>query len=477
MTQTWAGARPVTRAEPVTPPVGAGRPLDADARTDRTVRLLTGLALWAGLLLVTYWWLVDGGVRDLAHWDTGLTSVGRITGLWSAELLLVQVLLMSRLPFLEHAWGRDRLARIHRVVGFTSFDLMLAHVVTIVGGYASARWSLVPATVWELVTAYGGMLLAVAALVCLIIVVATSLRAARRRLRYESWHLLHLYAYLGVGLALPHQLWTGQEFLERPAATVFWWSLWGAAAASVLVWRVGLPLARGLRHRLRVTAVVTEAPGVVSVHLSGRRLDRLPVRAGQFLTVRFLDGPGWSRGNPFSLSAAPDGRRLRVTAKALGDGSSRLAAVRPGTRVLFEGPYGRLSSRARSRRKVLLAGAGVGITPLRALAEGLDYAPGEATLLYRFTEQPLFDDEFRFLEQHRGLRVFHLPGRRPRPDSVLGPLRSGITEETALRRVLPDLAEHDVFLCGPDAWTAGFVRLLRSLGVPADQIHTESFGW
>ena len=58
--------------------------------------------------------------------------------------------------------------------------------------------------------------------VCLVMVVVTSVRAARSRLRYESWHLLHLYAYLGVGLALPHQLWTGQEFLASPAATVFW---------------------------------------------------------------------------------------------------------------------------------------------------------------------------------------------------------------------------------------------------------------
>ena len=65
---------------------------------------------------------------------------------------------------------------------------------------------------------------------------------APARLRYESWHLLHLYAYLGAGLALPHQLWTGQDFLGRPAATVFWWGLYAVVLAAVLVFRVGLPL-------------------------------------------------------------------------------------------------------------------------------------------------------------------------------------------------------------------------------------------
>ena len=159
---------------------------------------------------------------------------------------------------------------------------------------------------------------------------------------------------------------------------------------TILVWRIWLPLWRSLRHGLRVTSVVREASDVVSVYLTGRRLDRLPVRAGPVPERPVPRRPGWTRANPFSLSAAPDGRSLRITAKALGEGSARLASLRPGTRVLFEGPYGRLSSRARTRRKVLLAGAGVGITPLRALAEGLDYGPGEAILLQRYTDEPLF---------------------------------------------------------------------------------------
>jgi predicted ferric reductase len=457
-------------------PASARQTLDAEAALDRAVRTATTLLLWAGLLLVTYWWDADGGITDLGAWGSGLMSVGRLTGLWSADLLLVQVLLMSRLPPLEHAFGRDRLVRIHRVVGFLSFDLMCVHIVTIVLGYAGASWLQVPATTWDLVTTYGGVLLSVAGTVCLVMVVVTSVKRSRRRLRYESWHLLHLYAYLGVGLALPHQLWTGQEFLQSTGRTLYWWGLWIAAAGAVLVWRLLLPLVRSLRHGLRVTSVVREAPDIVSVYLTGRRLDRLPQRAGQFLNVRFLDGPGWTRSNPFSLSAAPDGRSLRITAKALGDGSSRLARLRPGTRVLFEGPYGRLSSRARTRHRLLLIGAGVGITPIRALAEGLDYAPGDALLLQRCTDEPLFGAELDVLARERGLQTLVLPGRRTGPTSVLGPL-AGPDELAALRHWAPDVAERNVFLCGPTAWTDGVERLLAAAGVPDDHVHTESFGW
>lgn len=183
--------------------------------------------------------------------------------------------MMSRLPTLERAFGQDDMARRHRLVGFSSFTLMMAHIVLITWGSAAGKLTRIPATFWNLSTDYPGMLLAVAGTGCLVMVVATSVKAARAKVRYESWHLIHLYAYLGVGLALPHQLWTGQEFLFSAAATIYWWTLWAAAGGAVLVWRVGLPLWRSARHRLRVTSVVPEGDGAVSVYMTGRQLHRL----------------------------------------------------------------------------------------------------------------------------------------------------------------------------------------------------------
>jgi predicted ferric reductase len=457
-----------------TPPAG---PPGGRARLDAGVRAGAVGVLWTSLLLVSYWWAAGGGVQDLTDRETGLTSLGRLSGLVASDLLLVQVLLMARVPVLEHAFGQDRLARHHRLVGFTSFTLMLVHIVLITWGYAGGALSRTPATLWGLTVDYPGMLLAVAGTACLVMVVVTSVRAARRRLRYESWHLLHLYAYLGVGLALPHQLWTGQEFLTSPAATVFWWGLWVAAAGAVLGWRVALPLWRNARHRLRVTAVVPEGPEVVSVYVTGRRMDRLRAQAGQFFIWRFLTGPGWSRGHPYSLSAAPDGRSLRITVKDLGDGSGSLRTVRPGTRVLVEGPYGRLSARARTRRKVALIAAGVGVTPLRALAEELDYAWGDAVLLYRFPDRPLFADELTALAREHGLQVIWLPGHRRAPDSWLGEGVGRADDRTALTFWVPDIAERDVYVCGPETWAGEVRRATAAAGVPADRFHVESFGW
>jgi predicted ferric reductase len=464
------------------PPLSARRssgsaPLGRRARIDAVVRLGTASVLWLSLLLVTYWWVADRGLQDLGGWASGLTSLGRILGLVASVLLLAQVVLMARVPVLERAFGQDRLARIHRLVGLTSFDLMVAHVVAITWGYAAGDVGRTPATLWDLVVHYQGMLLATGGTAALCMVAVTSIRTARRRLRYESWHLLHLYAYLGVGLALPHQLWTGQQFLASPARTVFWWTAWAVAAASVLVWRIGLPLRRNLRHALRVTSVVPEGAGVASVYLTGRRLDRLPVEAGQFLTWRFLGRRGWTRAHPYSLSAAPDGRSLRITVQAVGDGSRAAFGLRPGTRVLVEGPYGRLTARPRTRAKVALIGAGVGITPLRALAEGLDYAPGDAVIVQRCSTEPLFASELHAIAVERGLRVLDLPGHRRSEGSWLGAGIVPVDDLTALLHWVPDIAERDVYVCGPEPWTDLVRSTLTAAGLPEDRLHLETFAW
>src|SRR3989442_4055782 len=101
------------------------------AGTDEAVRVGAGVLLWASLLWVSFLWARGGGVRDFGSWSDTLMSTGRITGLIASVLLLAQVVLIARVPVLERAFGKDQLLKHHRVVGFTSFNLMLAHVVLI----------------------------------------------------------------------------------------------------------------------------------------------------------------------------------------------------------------------------------------------------------------------------------------------------------------------------------------------------------
>lgn len=439
-----------------------------------------GALAWGSVLVTTALWVGHRGLQDLTGLASGLTSLGRLTGLLAADLLLVQVLLMARIPFLERSLGQDLLAGRHRFVGFWSFTLLLAHLLLTTLGYAlyervNPLWEFI-----DLTLDYPGMLMAFAATLALVLVTVTSLRWVRARVRYESWHLLHLYAYLGVGLAVPHEVWTGSEFTSSRIATAYWWTLWAAAAGSVLVWRVAVPLWRSARHGLVVDGVVREAPDVLSVYLRGRDLDRLKAAAGQFFTWRFRSGPGWTRGHPYSLSAAPQPDTYRITVKALGDGSRALDSLRPGTKVMFEGPYGRLHAGVRTRRKVTLMACGIGISPIRALLEELHHRPGELTLVYRARDdhELALKDEIEAIATRTGARVFYVLGRRvPGRHTWLPEAAAHLSDSEALLTLVPDIALNDVYLCGTDGWTDAARAAALEAGVPADNVHLERFSW
>ena len=214
--------------------------------------------------------------------------------------------------------------------------------------------------------------------------------------------------------------------------------------------------------------------------MGGRGLHSLPAQAGQFFVWRFLDGPGWSRGNPYSLSAPPRHDRLQITAKDLGDNSSRLARLRPGTRVLIEGPYGRLTGERRVGQKVTMLACGIGITPMRALLEDLPYDAGDAVLVYRARtgQDVVFRRDLEELAERRGVIVHYLVGPRAvRADSWLPEAAARWSDSDALLRLVPDIAAHDVFVCGPDAWMDAASASARTAGVPDDQLHMERFTW
>ncbi|MGW7280009.1 ferredoxin reductase family protein [Streptomyces sp. NPDC054844] len=393
-----------------------------------------------------------------------LIVLGRLTGLYGALLMAFQLILVARLPWFDRRIGMDRLTSWHRWTGFAVLWTLLAHVVLITFGYAQPSGTAPLNQLADLAETVEGVLRALTALAVLVVVGAVSARAARRRMAYETWHFLHLYTYVAVVLAFTHQVAVGTTFTSSPVAKTYWYGVWGAALGAVLAGRVVLPLWRNLRHRLRVTAVVPENEHVVSVYLTGRDLDRLPARAGQFFLWRFLTRDRWWQANPFSLSMAPDGRQLRLTVKTAGDGTAALRRLRPGTRVFAEGPYGAFTTLHRTRPDTLLIAGGVGITPVRALLEEL---PGQAVLVYRVAtdRDAVLYDELRDLAHAKGAELHLVTG--PAVPDRLGP--------RDLAALVPDIAERDVYVCGPPGMTSAVLRTLRELGVPGPQIHAERF--
>jgi predicted ferric reductase len=428
--------------------------------------VLAGIAAGASAP-IALWWRDTTTISGLGDW---LTNAGRVTGLLAGYGIVVLVALMARIPPLERGIGADRLARWHARGGRYTVCLVLAHGLLIIWGYAVSAHTDVVSQTGTLLVSYPDVLMATVAGLLLIGVGMVSARAARRRMRYEAWYYLHFYTYLAVALAFSHQFSTGADFMSNRPARVVWSALYLGVGAAIGWYRFAVPVRQALRHRLRVTAVYPEAPGVVSIVVGGRQLAELRAESGQFFRWRFLTRDLWWASNPYSLSAAPRGDLLRITVKNLGEHSAALTGLRPGTRVLAEGPYGALTAARRSGRRVLLIAGGIGITPLRALFESLPSGPDELTLLYRTSRDAdvVLGDELAAIAEQRRARLHLITGHR----SELGydPLSAA-----ALTANIADLPDHDVYVCGPEPMAASVVSALRAAKVPRRRIHHESF--
>jgi predicted ferric reductase len=431
------------------------------------------VVLVANAMVVFALWVRHGGVGTLGHPGGLLTAVGQLTGLYGTFAVLVELLLMSRIGWLERHVGFDRLAVWHRWTGFATVALLSAHAVFITLGYAAEGRQSIPRQLGDFMSNYADVLMSVVGLALFIGVAITSVRAARKRLSRETWYAIHLYAYLAVALSFAHQLSVGSDFSTDAVARVWWVALYVAVFGAILAWRVGRPIVFNARHRLRIQAVKPEADGVVSLYITGRRLDRIGAEAGQFFLWRFLAGSGWAKAHPFSLSAAPNARFLRITVKDLGDDTRRIQRLEPGVRVFAEGPYGTFTARRRTRRRVALIAGGIGVTPLRALLATLPGDPGDVTLLYRAeTEGDLaFRAELQALAKRRGVQLHTLVG------TEIGNDQTDQLGVPALRAFVPDIAHRDVYLCGPPAMLEAVGRRLRDLGVPRRQVHFEHFDY
>jgi predicted ferric reductase len=428
-----------------------------------------GVIAAGALATIALWWHDTAAIHGFGDW---LTNAGRVTGLLAGYGVVVLVALMARLPPLERGVGADRLARWHSHGGRYTVSLVVAHGLLITWGYAVTAHTDVISQTNTLLMSYPDLLMATVAGLLFVAVGIVSARAARRRMRYETWYYLHFYTYLAIALAFSHQLASGADFMTNRSARVVWSAMYLAVAAAILWYRFVLPVLQASRHRMRVAAVYPEAPGVVSIVVSGRHLDRLHASSGQFFRWRFLTRELWWASNPYSLSAAPQPNALRITVKDLGEHSAALMQLRTGTRVLAEGPYGAMTAARRTRRKVLLIAGGIGITPVRALFESLSGGPHDITLLYRVRREAdvVFRDELAALSRQRGARLLIVAGRRQ--DLGWDPLST-----EAITSTVPDVRAHDVYICGPDRMTASVLRSLRAAHVPRRRLHHESFAF
>lgn len=451
-------------------------------KTRYTGRLRRGDLLetivYFSVAIVLALFLADGGATYFLNIKEIATGLGIVTGLVGTDLMLVMIVLAARIPVIDRTFGHDKALAMHRKLGKPVLYLILAHMLLLLVGYGVALGLNPIAEAVDMILYQEDMDKAFIAMAVMILVVVTSLVIVRRKLSYEFWYVVHLLSYAAIILALPHQFNQGQMFAEGTWARWYWLVLYIGSLASIVIFRMVVPAISSLRHNLRVSSVDVEAPGVVSITMTGRNIDRLRAQGGQFFSWRFWNARMWWDAHPYSLSAHPDGRSLRITVRDLGKGSARLLKLKPGTRVSFEGPYGIFTDDARTKNTAVFVGAGIGITPIRALLESSNLSPLEATVILRGSDAQdvyLWQETYDLcVEKSASLRV--LVGHRPQ--GVHTWLSAdAYSKGESLISLAPQVKESDIYICGPTPWTDLVVRDAKRLGIPDHQIHAERFDY
>jgi ferredoxin-NADP reductase len=168
----------------------------------------------------------------------------------------------------------------------------------------------------------------------------------------------------------------------------------------------------------------------------------------------------------------PHDNRLRVTIRHVGDYTTAIASLQPGKRVLVSGPYGRFTREIAHFDKRLFVAGGVGITPIRSLIEEALAEKRGCVLIYgnRAPNDVVFKQELAALTE-KGLKIIDVFSEAPK--SYHGEI--GYVDAERIKRLSPDYAERDIYLCGPPPMMLGIIDGMSEGGEAPPNLHYERF--
>ena len=429
-------------------------------------------AVWLGLVVtIVSVWLGESQPITSNPSDI-LLNLARLSGLMGAFLLLWQLVLISRAPWLEQIHGYDQWTRIHRVNGLAAFLLITLHIPLVVGGYGLLAQLTPPQQILQFWSDFAYIPLAIVGYILLVVIVLSSVSIVRKKAKYELWYGLHLLNYVVLGIVFWHQVAHGLTLSSVEWFLYMWYGLHILVVVHLLINRFALGAWLWWRHWFYVERIEREAGSVTSVYISGRHMERFRFEPGQFAKWRFLQKGLWREEHPFTISQAYNGITLRLSVKAVGDFTSRLDGLVLGSRVLISQPLGDFTLELARHSRLLLVGGGIGITPLRAMLEAApDDMEVDMVYVVQAEQDAVFLSELKNLTQPRNKRLHLVTTRERAPEADYKLFESGI-----LSKVLSD-SPSSVYICGPDSMVDDVSQYLRELGVDDRDIHTERFSF
>ena len=379
----------------------------------------------------------------------------------------LEFVLVARFRPLAAPFGQDALLQFHRQIGYAGLVFVLVHFAI------SAHW-----TELTLTNALHAPLLVwfgMAALLSVVVLIASSVWRRRLRLSYEAWHVTHtvLAVVLVVG-ALGHVLFV-DEYVSSVWKQILW-TLSSTAFVALIVWVRLIKPRRALARPWRLERVKPERGETTTLALRPPANAEFRFDPGQFGWFAIGRSPFSLTQHPFSFSSSAERDEVELAVKALGDFTSRVRELEPGTTVYVDGPHGVFSMDQDEGPGFGFVAGGVGIagliSMLRTMADRRDVRPALLFYANGDWEGVAFREDLEALKDKLDLTVVHVLERPPEGWSG----ETGYVTAGVLSRHLPaGYRRFQFFICGPDPMMDAAEAALVRLGVPPERVHTERF--
>lgn len=397
--------------------------------------------------------------------------LGRLSGLLAVFFILSQLILIGRVAWVEKIFGLDKLSRVHHYNGFLALFFLALHPIFLTIGYAGLSETSFFSQYWIFITEWEDVIGGLIGLLLFLSVVILSVALIKKRLKYEFWYFTHLFTYVAIFFAFGHQLEVGTD-LQTNLGNAYWIGLYIFALANFLIFRFGRIFYNYLKHDFYVDRIIKETDDAVSIYIKGKNFGKFKIQSGQFMIFRFLSRGYFYEAHPFSLSNCPNGKELRITVKNAGDFTAKVKNINQGTKVLIDGPNGIFTEQMLKNDKVLFIAGGVGITPIRSLAESLVKKGKDISLIYgnRTKKDIIFLNELEKLCELKHFPIFHVLSNQ---ESWTG--MKGRIDIEKVKTLAPDYKERDIYLCGPPVMMESIKKQLKADGYNLNNLHFEKF--
>jgi predicted ferric reductase len=387
---------------------------------------------------------------DHGFWTNFSVALGFV----GLAMMGLEFALVARFRPLAAPFGQDALLQFHRQIGYVGLAFILIHFVI------SARWNeftpakavAAPALVWF------GMV----ALLSLVGLITSSVWRRRLRLSYETWHITHMVLALVLIVGALGHVFFVDEYVSSLWKQILWALMSGPRQALARPWR----LERVAAERGETTALTLKPPPDAGFRFA----------PGQFGWFAFDRSPFSLTQHPFSFASSAEREEVELAVKALGDFTSEVSELAPGTTVYVDGPHGVFSIDEDEGPGFGLIAGGVGIagliSMLRTMADRHDVRPVVLFYANGAWEGVAFREELERLKERLSLVVVHVLERTPADWSG----ETGyVTAEVFARHLPSGYRRFQFFICGPEPMMDAAEAALVQLGVPAERVHTERF--